>query len=188
MVGHQLGLVAVQRYLVERAAVSLSEIGHLEVALQNLGLAQEAAFDNLVGLELLLGADHIVAGVQVVHLGCELLGFLLCGLFLLDHSLVDGAERVHALIQVLDLDMGSLELAGQAINSLLLLLKLQLQAGNGLLHLAVIVGGLLEALLQVIEALFVLIDGLLDEYDVVAQLLLAVWRLTTQVVHRHDIF
>ena len=96
MVGQQLSFVAVQGDVVEGSAVSLGEIGHLEVTFKNLGLAQEARLDDLVGLELLLRTDDIVAGVQVVHLVGELLGLLLCSLFLLDHSLVDGVERVMA--------------------------------------------------------------------------------------------
>lgn len=187
MVGHQLGLVAVEGNLVQGAAVGLGEVRHFEVALQDFGLAQEARLDNLVGLEFLVGADDVVTGVQGVDLVGQLLGFLLRGLFFLRDSLVDRVERVHTLVQVLDLDVGSGELLGQVVDGLLLVLELGLEVSNRLLHRRVVVGGLLESFLQVIQALLVLVDGLLDEDDVIAQLLLAVGSFPVQVVDRDDV-
>ena len=176
-----------QGNFAQGAAVGLGEIGPLKVAFKNLGLAQEARFDDLVGLEFLLGTDHIVAGVQVVHLASELLGLLFGSFLLAGDVLGDGVERVHALVQVLDLDVCCRELLGQAVDGLLLVLELSLQVVDGLLHRGVIVGGLLQAALQLGQTLFVLVDGLLDQYDVVTQLFLAVGSLAVQVVYRHDV-
>ena len=75
--------------------------------------------------------------------------------------------------------MGGCELFCQIIDGLLLILKLLFHHGDGFLHLGIVVGGLFEALFQFRQALFVLVDGLLDENDVVAQLLLAVRGLAT---------
>ena len=68
MVGHELSLVAMQRNLIQGTAVGLGEIGHFKITFQNFSLAQEACLDDLMILELLLGADNVIASIEIVDL------------------------------------------------------------------------------------------------------------------------
>ena len=63
-----------------------------------------------------------------------MLGLFLGSLFLLDNGLVDRAQGIDALVEVLDLNVCGGELLGQAVDGLLLILELLLEVSDGLLH------------------------------------------------------
>ena len=104
--------------LGESALVGIGEVAHVEVALHNLGLAEESGLEDITLLELLVGAYCIVAGVGlcVGDTGC-LLGCCLGETFSLDV----GVERVYAGVEVshcgcefLNLYIGRCELVGES--------------------------------------------------------------------------
>ena len=176
--------LAVQRQALEGALVGLGEVGLLEVAFGEVRLAQELLFDDVLLLQFLVSANHIEAGVEFVG---ELLAMLLGLLSLLVDLGVHHVERVHAAVQVLDLDVGLTQLLGEAGNLLLLILELLFHRFHGFLHLGRVTGGLLEALFEFGQSCLAVGDAFLDEHHVVAQLGLAVGSLGVEVLARHDL-
>lgn len=66
LLGHHFTLLGVERYLGECTLVSLGEIALVEVAFHYLGLAEESGLEDMVVFKLVLGADGIVAGVELL--------------------------------------------------------------------------------------------------------------------------
>ena len=71
--GEHFSLVAVKVNGCECAFIGLGEERAVEVAFHDFGLAEEAGLDDVVLLELVLIADSIVAGVELVCEFCVLL-------------------------------------------------------------------------------------------------------------------
>ena len=66
MLAQHLRFGGVQRQFGERALVGACEIRQLVVRLHHFGFSQETAFNNLIVLQFLFRAEHIVASVQLV--------------------------------------------------------------------------------------------------------------------------
>ena len=79
---------------VEIAFVDARKVRHLKVALHDFRLAEESGLDNVVRLELLLGADGIVAGVEFVGESVSLLLSLLLVCALVGYSRVERIDGV----------------------------------------------------------------------------------------------